>query len=135
MSGPGQYSRQWRYYKTASGNSPVKADVLDLPREDRAEVVAAMRLVLNYGVETAKKARLVQQLTGDILELRVDARDQTYRLLFAEEGYYGQVLLGLDMFSKKTQKVPRDKIKLAEDRLRDWRERGARQQRMRRPGE
>ncbi len=65
----------------------------------------------------------------------MDARDQTYRLLFAEEGYYGQVLLGLDMFSKKTQKVPRDKIKLAEDRLRDWRERGARQRRMRRPGE
>ncbi len=134
MSGPRRYSRQWRYYRTESGNAPVKADLLALPREDRADVLADMRLVRIYGVESAKRTELVKHLRGDILELRVQARDQTYRLLFAEEGYYGQVLLALELFSKKTQRVPRDKIKLAEDRLRDWRERGVRHRRERRRG-
>lgn len=34
------------------------------------------------------------------------------------------VLLSLDGFSKKTQKTPPEKIRLAERRLADWRRRG-----------
>ena len=47
-----------------------------------------------------------------------------YRILFAEEGSRGQILLALDGFKKKTQKTPRSTIDLAKRRLADWRRRG-----------
>jgi phage-related protein len=48
----------------------------------------------------------------------------TYRVLFAQEGRRGQVLLALEAFSKKTRRTPPQMIDLAERRLRDWRRRG-----------
>ena len=47
-----------------------------------------------------------------------------YRILFAEEGRRGQILLALDGFNKKTQKTPRGTVELAKRRLADWRRRG-----------
>lgn len=47
-----------------------------------------------------------------------------FRVLFAEEGSRGQVLLALEGFNKKTQKTPPSMIKLAKRRLADWRRRG-----------
>jgi phage-related protein len=49
---------------------------------------------------------------------------QAYRILFASEGRYQQVLLSLSAFSKKTQKTPPAEITRALDRLADWRSRG-----------
>lgn len=45
--------------------------------------------------------------------------------VFSAEGKYSQVLLSLSAFTKKTQKTPHRELDLAEDRLRDWRHRGA----------
>lgn len=47
-----------------------------------------------------------------------------YRVLFAEQGKKGRVLLALEGFTKKTQKTPPAKIKLAKKRLSDWESRG-----------
>ncbi len=47
-----------------------------------------------------------------------------YRVLFAEEGSRGQVLLALEGFNKKTQRTPPTIVKLAKTRLADWRRRG-----------
>ncbi len=47
----------------------------------------------------------------------------TSRVLFAEEGRYGQVLLALEAFPKQTQRTPPEAIDLAELRLRDCRAR------------
>lgn len=70
--------------------------------------------------------RAARHLKGDIHEVRADGDRQTFRILFATEGKAGQVLLSLDGFSKKTQKTPPEKIRLAERRLADWRRRGRR---------
>ncbi len=51
------------------------------------------------------------------------ATTRAFRVLFATEGRRGQVLLSLEGFSKKTQKTPSAKIRLAERRLADWRRR------------
>ncbi len=65
-----------------------------------------------------------RHLEGDIWEVRVDGDRVIYRILFAQEGGRGQVLLALEGFNKKTQKTPRATIELAKRRLVDWRRRG-----------
>jgi len=78
----------------------------------------AMRDVQQHGLAVA------EQVDGEIYELKADGHRQTFRILFAAEGRHGQVLLALEGFSKKTQKTPPAKIRLARQRLRDWRNRG-----------
>jgi phage-related protein len=113
--------RKWRKYKTESGNSPVERFFDELTDEDAASVAAAMKEVREEGLRAAR------HLKGDIWEVRADGDGVIYRLLFAPQGSYGQILLALEGFSKKTQKTPPAKIQLAQRRLRDWNRRGEEQ--------
>jgi phage-related protein len=110
--------RRWRDYQTERGRRPVKEFIDRLSDLDAAAVSAAMKEVREHGVIAARHLR------GDIYEVRAGGDRQSFRILFAQEGEQGQVLLLLSGFSKKTQKTPPDEITLAEKRLRDWRERG-----------
>ncbi|MGI8826788.1 MAG: type II toxin-antitoxin system RelE/ParE family toxin [Chloroflexota bacterium] len=95
---------------------PTSASIVST---DAAAVTAAMKDIRDNGVVAAR------HLHGDIYEVRADGNQQTFRILFAEEGTYGHILLSLTSFSKKTRKTPRGEITLAEKRLRDWRDRGS----------
>lgn len=121
-----KHRRQWRYYETEAGKKPVKKFIDDLSDADAAEIFAGMRDVASLGLSAARHLR------GDIYEVRVDGENQAFRVLFAPEGRFKQILLALEGFSKKTQKTPPQAIQLAEKRLSDWRERGRRQQKQRR---
>jgi phage-related protein len=112
--------RRWRDYQTERGRRPVREFLDGLSDLDAAAVSAAMKEVREHGLVTARHLR------GDIYEVRVGGDRQSFRILFAQEGEQGQVLLSLSGFSKKTKKTPPDEITLAEKRLRDWRERGGR---------
>jgi DNA-binding PadR family transcriptional regulator len=105
-------------YRTAAGRSPVEEFIDGLSDPDAAAVFAAMLEVRNLGLRAAR------HLDGDVWEVRVDADRVIYRVLFAQEGARGQVLLALEAFNKKTQKTPRATIELAKRRLADWRRRG-----------
>jgi phage-related protein len=115
-----KHKRQWRFYRTGAGNSPVKSFLDALPIRDVAEIVASMKQVEREGTKAARHLRT------EIWEVRVDAGTRQFRVLFAEEGKFSQVLLALEAFQKTTQKTPPAEIELAESRLRDWRERGRR---------
>jgi phage-related protein len=112
------HRRRWRFYETASGAAPVRAFLDKLAAADAAEVVAAMKEVAREGLRSARHLR------GDIWEVRVEAGSSAFRVLFSPEGQAQQVLLALEAFSKKTQKTPVRTIRLAEQRLSDWRHRG-----------
>jgi phage-related protein len=116
--GPPSIRRRWRDYRTASGRSPVEEFIEELSDSDAAAVLAGMEEVRDRGLRAAR------HLEGDIWEVRVDGDRVIYRILFAEEGSRGQVLLALDGFNKKTQTTPRTAIELAKRRLADWRRRG-----------
>jgi len=90
-----------------------------LTDDDAAEVVAEMRAVQAEGLKAAR------HLDAEIYEVRASGKDMIYRILFAKEGRFGQVLLALEGFNKKTQKTPPAKVALAKRRLSDWRTRGA----------
>jgi phage-related protein len=110
--------RRWRFYRTTSGRSPVR-DFLDgLDDGDLAAVTAAMRDVAVSGLPVARHLR------GDIYEVRASGDRQAFRVLFANEGRQGQVLLALEAFSKKSQRTPAPQLDLADRRLADWRARG-----------
>ena len=111
-------ARRWRDYRTASGRRPVREFLDSLSDNDAAEVVAAMSEVRNVGLTAARKLR------GDIWEVRADGDRVIHRILFALEGRSGLILLALEGFTKKTQRTPADLLRLAEQRLADWRTRG-----------
>jgi hypothetical protein len=113
-----RHRRQWRYYETPAGNKPVKKFIDGLSDADAAEVFAGMRDVANVGLSVARHLR------GDIYEVRVDGENLAFRVLFASEGRFKQVLLALEGLAKKTQRTPPQAIRLAERRLSDWRSRG-----------
>lgn len=107
--------RRWRDYRTRAGGRPVKAFLDKLTDEELAAVVAGMKEVVARGLAAARHLR------GDVYEVRADASTRSFRVLFAGEGRYAQVLLSLSVFEKRTQKTPPRELQLAEDRLRDWR--------------
>jgi len=111
-------NRQWRDYRTAGGARPVKAFLDDLTDEEVAAVVAGMKEIVQRGLAAARHLR------GDIYEVRADASNRSFRVLFSTEGRYSQILLSLSAFEKRTQKAPSRELELAENRLKDWRERG-----------
>jgi phage-related protein len=96
----------------------VKAFIDGLSDSDAAEVVAAMAEVRETGLSAARHLR------GHIYEVRAEGRDVSIRLLFAQEGKKGRILLALEGFTKKTRKTPDQLINLALRRLADWRSRG-----------
>jgi phage-related protein len=113
-----QPRRRWRAYKTAAGRCPVEEFIDALSDDDAAAVLAGMEEVRDKGLRAAR------HLDGDIWEVRVDGDRVIYRVLFAEEGTRGRVLLSLEAFKKKTQRTPPIAITLAKRRLADWRRRG-----------
>lgn len=118
---PSGYRRQWRFYRTASGKEPVREFLWDrhLPDEDAAAIAAVMTAVRRTG----RGHPDVNHLRGDIWQIEIRGRTAIYRLLFAEEGRYQQVLLALEVVNKKWQKAKRRHLELAERRLADWRAR------------
>jgi len=114
-----QPRRWWRFYETAAGARPVTAFLDRLPNAERRAVLLELKRVAQDGRAAARHLR------GEIYEVRAAVAGQSFRVLFAAEGARGQVLLALEAFSKKTARTPPATIALAEDRLRDWRARGA----------
>ena len=115
-----RHRRHWRDYRTATGNRPVKEYLDSLPVGDKAEIVAPMKEVATRGIDVARHI----QGYDDLWEVRATGLHRIYRVIFSAEGRHGQVLLALHAFNKKTQRTPPDTLRLAADRLLDWRRRG-----------
>jgi phage-related protein len=112
-----QHPRFWRFYRTASGANPVLEYLDRLTAAERAAFRVSMERVRERGLVAARHLR------GDIYEVRIAHDNRQFRVLFAAEGRYSQVLLAVEAFTKKTQQTPPDRIDLAERRLYDHRAR------------
>jgi phage-related protein len=114
----GQHKPRWRFYRTDSGHEPVREFLDSLSQEDAGEIAVVMKGIATEGLVAARHVR------GDLYEVRATGATQIFRILFATEGHFNQVLLALEGFSKKTSKTPPHEIELALRRLADWRGRG-----------
>jgi phage-related protein len=93
-------NRRWRDYRTPAGRRPVRDFLAALDDDDAAAVLAAMKDVEKHGLAVAER------LDEEIHEVKADGARQTFRVLFAPEGRHDQVLLSLEVFSKKTPEDP-----------------------------
>ena len=117
-----RYRRQWRFYRSLAGREPVREFLDQLSDADAAAVATAMKEVRSAG-----RGHLdVNHLQGDVWQIEIDGQSVIYRLLFAEEGRFSQVLLALEIVNKKWQTARTRHIRLAERRLSEWRGRGSR---------
>ncbi len=104
-----------RFYRSPSGNEPVRAFLRALPQEARAKCGRYMRDFEEQGF--ALPASYLKKLAGDIWELRPEYNGIEYRLYF---GRAGNNAVYVHAIIKKQQKAMRSDIELAQRRFNEW---------------
>ena len=100
------------FFRTASGNEPVREWLRSLPREERCIIGEDLKTV-QFGWPLGMP--LVRKLDKGLWEVRSRLPDRIARVLFTASE--GRMLL-LHGFIKKSQKTPQDDLELARTRLR-----------------
>lgn len=109
------------FYRTASGKCPVEEFLESLSSKQAQKTTWVLSLIEELpSVPTKYLKKLVN--TDGIWEVRIKYRSDIFRLL----GFFdGSELVVLNhAFQKKTQKTPHRAIKIAEDRKKDYFNRG-----------
>lgn len=107
------------FYTTANGSSPVAEFIDSLDDTAQAKVINTMRLLKEYNVQLGGSH--AKKLKGtDLWELRILGGDSVRVFYVAIEQ---QRFLLLHGFKKKSFKTPAKELRLASERLRDYRER------------
>src|SRR5471030_3066503 len=102
------------FFKTESGNEPVREWLKDLPKED-CRVIGADILTVQYAWPVGKP--LVDNLGDGLWEVRSRLDNRIARTLFA---MVNQEIVLLHGFFKKQQKTPQDELELAKQRKRQY---------------
>lgn len=109
--------RKIDYYKTASGNDPVKKFINSLSTAQKKKISDVFKLIMETEVVSIK---LLKKLKGtdNIWEIRVILDGNIFRFLgFIEKN---NLIILTNGFAKKTQETPLQEIKLAEQRKQDY---------------
>jgi phage-related protein len=103
-----------RFWKSDTGNEPVREWLSALPREDRR--VAGRDIgIAQFGWPLGLP--LCRSLNGGLWEIRSSLPSKREaRILF---GFHEGELIALHAFIKKTRKTPQDELKLARKRLKE----------------
>ena len=105
------------FYKTEAGNSPVEEFFDTLSDKQAQKILWVLKLIQELDripVQYFKK--LVN--TDDVWEVRVTIAGNIFRILcFFDDK---ELIILTNSFQKKTQKTPRQEIKIAEQRKKDY---------------
>jgi phage-related protein len=109
--------REITFFRLGSGRSPVEDFLDSLPSKDAQKVAWVLRLVEELDIVPAQ---YLKQLTNtqDIWEVRAQHGGNAYRLLGFFDGP-NLVVMAVG-FSKKSSKVPKKEIELAEERRKEY---------------
>lgn len=109
--------REIRFYRTASGRSPVEEFLESLSGKQVQKVAWLLRLVEELD---RVPVQYFKKLTGteELWEVRAQHGGDTIRLLCFFDG--ATVVVLVSGFAKKTQKTPSREIERAEERKRDY---------------
>ncbi len=109
--------REILFYRTLAGKSPID-DFLDALSSKQARKVAwVLNLVEELEIIPKQYFKKMTN-TDDLWEVRVKAGSDIFRLLGFFDG--AKIVILSHAFQKKTQKTPRQAIKLAEKRKADY---------------
>ncbi len=109
--------REIRFYRTASGRSPVEEFLDSLSGKQAQKVVWVLRLVEELD---SVPAQYLKKLVGteELWEVRAQHGGDTFRLLGFFDG--ARLVVLVSGFAKKTQRTPPQEIARAEERRRDY---------------
>jgi phage-related protein len=107
------------YYKNENGRMPVKEDLEKLPEPDQAKAAAHLTMLEEHG-HTLREPH-VKHLQGRLKELRFKISAGQYRIFFFFQ--LGATIVLVHCLQKKTQETPKQDLKLALKRMKDWQER------------
>jgi phage-related protein len=102
------------FFETAAGNQPVREFILGLTKEDRKEVGADIRAV-QKGFPMGFP--LVRKEKPNLWEIRSAIKDGICRIFFT---IFGDKMILLHGFVKKTQKTPPGELSIAVARMKDF---------------
>jgi phage-related protein len=102
------------FFKTDTGNEPVREWLKDLPKED-CKIIGTDILTVQYAWPVGKP--LVDNLGDGIWEVRSRLDNRIARTLFA---VVDEEIVLLHGFIKKQQKTPRDELELAKKRKKQY---------------
>jgi phage-related protein len=106
-------------YETMQGDSPVNDFILDLDLKAQSKVRAVIKMLQELGIHLGLPH--IKKLTGtDLWELCIMGSD-SIRILYVAVA--GKTFVLLHGFKKKKDKTPLKEIKIAEDRLTEFRSR------------
>lgn len=98
------------FFKTESGNEPVREWLKSLPAEER-KIIGADILTVQYAWPVGKP--LVDNLGGQLWEVRSRLKNRIARTLFM---VHDEEIVVLHGFIKKDQKTPKTELDLAKKR-------------------
>lgn len=108
-------------YRSPSGDHPVQQFIDDLEIKTQSKIQDAIKLLREFGICLGPPH--VKKLTGtDLWELRILGGDSV-RVLYVT--VTGKIFILLHGFKKKKNKTPPKEIRIAEDRLVEYRSRVA----------
>lgn len=109
--------REIRFYKTLSGQSPIEEFLDSLAAKQAQKVAWVLQLVEELEVVPSQYFQKMVN-TEDLWEVRVKSGSNIFRLFAFFDG--PKLVVLAHAFQKKTQKTPRQAIRLAEERKRDY---------------
>ncbi len=113
--------QKWKieYYKTNSNKSPVEEFILDLDVKAQNKIVDMLTLLKEFGV-TLSLPHVKKVIGTSLWELRIVGKDNIRFFYITQTG---KTFLLLHGFQKKKQKTDKREIKIALERLADYRSR------------
>jgi phage-related protein len=103
------------FYKTGTGNEPVKEWLQSLTRAEKKTIGEAIKTI-QFGWPLGMP--LIRKLESDLWEIRSHLENRTARVLFT---IIEDNMILLHGFVKKSQKTPKHDIQLARNRIQDIR--------------
>lgn len=98
-------------------NETVAREIESLPADVQAKFLRIAGLIEQLGLPTIREP-YVKHLEGKLWEMRMKGQDGIARALYIAA--VGKRVVVLRAFVKKTQKTPRDEIKLALERAKEY---------------
>lgn len=110
-------SREVRFYRTQAGHCPVEEFLDSLSGKQAQKVAWVLTLVEELDSIPAKYLKKLSGADG-VWETRIDFGGDTFRLLGFIDGK--GVLVLAHGFAKRSRKVPKQAISLAQERMKDY---------------
>ncbi|MDI6735548.1 MAG: type II toxin-antitoxin system RelE/ParE family toxin [bacterium] len=109
--------RQIIFYKTATGRSPIDEFLDTLSSRQAQKAAWVLKLIEDMDIIPSQYFQEMSS-TNELWEIRVRVGSNIFRFLGFFDG--SKLLVLTHAFQKKTRKTPRQEIRLAEERKKDY---------------